>query len=198
MAGSVWCSCHRGSFHVQVPRPWPETTVGAGGLRHCLVQPHPAQAWKIHSEGKGTTSGASEMLLEFCCACLCHSFVPFLLFKGAKWKTPFFGCLFSLLMRRHLEILLRFQPIPLASFNFRRGLVVLLACFSSELFTVYKDHTQCDGNSLDHPWEQTQRKVTVIAGTLRGVRQVWFHSLKYSQFLPVVHCPQYAVAVLQS
>lgn len=139
MAGSVWCSCHRGSFHVQVPRPWPETTVGAGGLRHCLVQPHPAQAWKIHSEGKGTTSGASEMLLEFCCACLCHSFVPFLLFKGAKWKTPFFGCLFSLLMRRHLEILLRFQPIPLASFNFRRGLVVYLGGFVCFFMYLYND-----------------------------------------------------------
>lgn len=77
------------------------------------------------------------MLLEFCCACLCHSFVPFLPFKGAKWKTPFFGCLFSLLMRRHLEILLRFQPIPLASFNFRRGLVVYLFGGFCLLFYVF-------------------------------------------------------------
>lgn len=27
------------------------------------------------------------MFSELWCACLCHSYVPFLLFKGAKWKT---------------------------------------------------------------------------------------------------------------
>lgn len=70
---------------------------------------------------------------------VCVTLVPFLLFKGAKWKTPFFGCLFSLLMRRHLEILLRFQPIPLASFNFRRGLVVYLGGFVCFFMYLYND-----------------------------------------------------------
>lgn len=41
-------------------------------------------------------------------------------------KNPFFDCLFSLFMHRHLEVLLRFQPIPLSSFNYRRGLVIYL------------------------------------------------------------------------
>lgn len=46
------------------------------------------------------------------------------------------------------------------------SVVILLVYFSSELFMVYKDHTQYKGYSLEHLWKLTQRKVTIIEGTL--------------------------------